>query len=177
MNGEVFSRLYKEYIPVISYTTVDEVKNVAYVIYRLGIRAQDLLDPGDRGFETRVLVQKAVYFLQRLGLMRGYVFDLYLHGPYSTQLADDYMWLARKGDEYISRVAEECAECQKLDGLLEYLGEIDLRTLEVAATLAELAAVKGNLEEAKGLTRRIKPWVDDEDIVAALQVLKDLGLG
>ncbi|MGC8584355.1 MAG: hypothetical protein ACP5MH_11620 [Thermoproteus sp.] len=156
---------------------MDEVKNVAYVIYRMGIRAQDLLDPGDRGFETRLLVQKVVYFLQRLGLTRGYYFDLYLHGPYSTQLADDYMWLARKGDEYISRAAEECAECQKLDRWLEYLGKIDLRTLEVAATLAELAAVKGDLEEAEGLTRRIKPWVDDEDIAAALQVLRDLGLG
>ncbi|MCX8137402.1 hypothetical protein [Pyrobaculum aerophilum] len=49
-----------------------------------------------------------VYFLQRLGLVRSYVFDLYTHSPYSAQLADDYMWLAKKGDEYISNLASNC---------------------------------------------------------------------
>ncbi len=40
-------------------------------------------------FEDRLKLQKFVYLMQSSGLNLGYNFKLYLHGPYSTQLARD----------------------------------------------------------------------------------------
>ena len=40
-------------------------------------------------FEDRLKIQKYVYLADRYGLKSGYDFDMYLHGPYSTQLAED----------------------------------------------------------------------------------------
>ena len=40
--------------------------------------------------ENRIKAQKFVYFGKKLGLPLSYDFDLYLYGPYSSKLADDY---------------------------------------------------------------------------------------
>ncbi|EQD50779.1 hypothetical protein B1B_11115, partial [mine drainage metagenome] len=40
--------------------------------------------------ENRIKVQKLVYFGKKLGLPLNYDFDLYIYGPYSSKLSDDY---------------------------------------------------------------------------------------
>ncbi|AET34200.1 hypothetical protein [Pyrobaculum ferrireducens] len=154
---------------------MEKVIHVSYTIWALGITAAELLDEGDLGFETRVAVQKVVYFLQRLGLVKGYVFGPYLHGPYSRELADDYMWLARKGDKFIEELAAQC-RCQELEKWVNYLGEVDIRTLATASTLDWLLQFKKDLEAARRHLKLIKPWITDEDVSAAETVLRDLGL-
>jgi len=39
--------------------------------------------------DTRVILQKKVYFLQEFGCKLGYNFGWYLKGPYSTDLTRD----------------------------------------------------------------------------------------
>jgi uncharacterized protein YwgA len=62
---------------------------VAFIINTLGIRASTLLSDGDDGIDARVRVQKVAYFLKRLRHDVGFEFDLYYHGPYSSELADN----------------------------------------------------------------------------------------
>lgn len=56
-------------------------------------------DFSGRTFESRLRIQKAVYFLRELGhpWVQEYSFGEYFHGPYSRTLADDYYALMRKG--------------------------------------------------------------------------------
>jgi uncharacterized protein YwgA len=42
-----------------------------------------------QSFENRLKLQKIIYLLQAHGLNLGYVFSLYLYGPYSTELTRD----------------------------------------------------------------------------------------
>lgn len=48
----------------------------------------------DSEFENRLKLQKYVYLADRFGLNSGYVFNLYIYGPYSPDLAADYYALA-----------------------------------------------------------------------------------
>src|SRR3989344_7520307 len=40
-------------------------------------------------FESRLVLQKTVYFLQKFGLDFGYKFTWYVYGPYSTDLTKE----------------------------------------------------------------------------------------
>lgn len=40
-------------------------------------------------FDARFLIQKRAYFLQEFGVDLGYVFGMYIHGPYSPVLTRD----------------------------------------------------------------------------------------
>lgn len=56
-------------------------------------------DLSGRTFDSRLRIQKAVYFLRELGhpWAREYAFGDYFHGPYSPTLADHYYKLMIKG--------------------------------------------------------------------------------
>jgi uncharacterized protein YwgA len=62
---------------------------------------QDLTgsDLSGRTFDSRLRIQKAVYFLRELGhpWVHEYTFGDYFHGPYSPALADNYYKLMTKG--------------------------------------------------------------------------------
>lgn len=80
--------------------------------------------------ENRIKAQKFVYFGKRLGLPLSYDFDMYLYGPYSSKLADDYY-----------SISEEDWEVGTLEIPIEIESTLrDLRTsdalfLEIAATM------------------------------------------
>jgi hypothetical protein len=50
-------------------------------------------------FENRLLVQKVVYLLQNRGVELGYPYRWYLHGPYSSRVANDLFCLARMDED------------------------------------------------------------------------------
>ncbi len=56
----------------------------------------DLSDFGSN-FEKRLELQKVVYLLQEAGADLGYHFGWYIHGPYSSSLADDAYPLSTSG--------------------------------------------------------------------------------
>ena len=47
--------------------------------------------------EDRLLIQKIVYIARYFGIDLGYEFDCYIRGAYSTELAEDYYKLLKKG--------------------------------------------------------------------------------
>jgi uncharacterized protein YwgA len=83
---------------------------IAFIIRELGIKTSTLLSDGDDGIDARVRVQKTAYFLKRLGYDIGFEFDLYYHGPYSSELANTIELLAHFGDDGLAQLAVLCLE-------------------------------------------------------------------
>ena len=50
-------------------------------------------------FESRLRLQKYVYLAKIFGFDLGYLFNLYIYGPYSSELANDYYSLKDKQSE------------------------------------------------------------------------------
>ncbi len=155
---------------------------MAFIINTLGIKAGALLSDGDDGIEARVRVQKVAYLLKRLGYDIGFEFDLYYHGPYSSELANTIELLAHLGDDGLAQLAVLCIEagdCRSIRSIVERLGMYPTATLEVASTIRSLLDApdyRGDLNGAIDHVRFLKPWVSDDDIKDALSLLKNLGL-
>ena len=57
------------------------------------LRALDeacILDFDKHRFNHRLKIQKYIFIAQKLGFATKYNYSLYIHGPYSSNLADDY---------------------------------------------------------------------------------------
>lgn len=64
-------------------------RRVAWIIWRLRLTAGDILSD----FSARLLIQKVAYIMKTKELL-DMEFNLHIHGPYSSELADIYMELA-----------------------------------------------------------------------------------
>lgn len=85
------------------------------------------------GIHNRIKAQKLVYFGKELGLPLDYDFNLYLYGPYSSALADDYFRMSE--EDWASGQIEIPAS---ISSLMNELSKHDDLFLEIAATLHSL---------------------------------------
>jgi uncharacterized protein YwgA len=94
-------------------------------------------------FNNRLKIQKYVYLSKYYGLDLHYVYDMYLHGPYSRQLASDYYSIAHNHEKYNDKInthiREQFFELVK-DKDIEWLDIewLDIEWLEAASTLISL---------------------------------------
>ncbi|MEM2219749.1 MAG: hypothetical protein QXU50_06520 [Candidatus Korarchaeum sp.] len=149
---------------------------LSFVLKELRIPAANLLE----NFDSRLRIQKVIYLLKTAGYPFEYDFKLYMRGPYSTELADDYMELARRGDQEIENLANEVSD-DDLRRTLEVLRGIDNETLEVASSLHLLILEyrRWGIEEMSRIVdhlKSIKTWVSDEHVAKGLEILKVLGV-
>ncbi len=157
------------------------VQITALIINTLGIKAGTLLSDGDDGIDARVRVQKVAYLIKRLGYDIGFEFDLYYHGPYSSELARVIEGLAMLGSRYISELAEDCggSNYNTIKSIIELLNQYPTDVLEVASTIRSLLDApdyRGDLNGVIDHVKFLKPWVDDNTINNALNLLRSLGL-
>jgi uncharacterized protein YwgA len=157
------------------------VQITALIINTLGIKAGTLLSDGDDGIDARVRVQKVAYLIKRLGYDVGFEFDLYYHGPYSSELARVIEGLAMLGGRYISELAEDCggSNYNTIKSIIELLNQYPTDVLEVASTIRSILDApdyRGDLNGAIDHVKFLKPWVDDNTINNALSLLRSLGL-
>jgi uncharacterized protein YwgA len=87
-------------------------------------------------FDGRLKLQKIVYLLQAYGLNIGYHFNLYLYGPYSTELARDGFAIGdfeKAPKMEFSRPTSQ----QKFVDFIHFIGnrKDDAEWLEIAASL------------------------------------------
>jgi uncharacterized protein YwgA len=129
---------------------------VRWLIRLLRVAPKKLTEPAS--FNERLKVQKAVFLLKYLKVepFSRYSFGLYLHGPYSSELAKDYYSLGRvrPGSAPVGPAHTT---------LLRWFVSKDDRWLEVASSILSLrehyeAATK---DEIYGTLRLSKPWVDE----------------
>lgn len=108
-------------------------------------------------FEDRLKLQKYVYLADRFGLKSGYDFNMYVYGPYSPKLAEDYY-------KQLDAEAPLPPEFRSQDFIKLVKGK-DARWLEIAATIIsvyEYNKEKGISEEdIVNIVTEIKPWAKD----------------
>lgn len=127
----------------------------------------DILGDTDKHFENRFKIQKYVYLARYFGLDVGYDYSLYLHGPYSRDLAEDYYNLAMNHVFGIALPASFDKE-----GFLNFVNGMDNHWLEASSTLISLNKA---FKDKTSLVRRItnmKPHIPIETINAALNELE-----
>jgi uncharacterized protein YwgA len=117
--------------------------------------------PNMEFFNDRLLLQKKVFLLQELGVKLGYRFNLYIHGPYSRDLATDgyrinTMVNSSKGKKEI--VIDNSAFKKLAD--LEKNHKNDFLWFELLATITYLRnRLKKNKEYIKEYISDKKPYV------------------
>ncbi len=116
-------------------------------------------------FDDRLRLQKFVYLAKGFGFDPGYSYNLYIHGPYSPELADDYYQLG----EDLS--GEEIDLASEFFDLVENKTE---RWLEFAATFVMITKKNSGVsdEDKIKLVLRNKPWANREELESVLNELK-----
>ena len=134
----------------------------------------DILGDSDECFENRLKLQKYVYIAQRWGLELPYTHSMYLYGPYSRTLTDDYYEIAENPDLYDGAPRDLPPEFDR-EGFLRSV-ENDQRWLEIAATLIERnKEIRGHDELVKNVMG-IKHWASRQRIADVLDSLERHGL-
>jgi len=133
-------------------------------------------------FEDRVRLQKFVYLAKHFGIDLKYNFNLYIRGPYSSELADDYYKIERDYEGELSEVLDEFIPEEKVDTFIEFAKNKDTEELELIATLLMvLERHKPFLnslpeEEREDLVVKtiqdIKPYFTKDKILEAIREIK-----
>lgn len=130
---------------------------------------------GGTGAAFKIRLHKAAFLLQALGFPTRYEFDLYIRGPYSSELEDNYKWLVET--ELIREYAKYADVDEKRWGpVVDKLAAEDALVLEVAATLYDLLSHGWSLEEAKERVMELKPYATRRLVEEGVRLLRELGL-
>ena len=117
-------------------------------------------------FDDRLTMQKGCYILNCWGYGPRYSFNLYIHGPYSRELADDYYELGNfTGEE--TDIPEE---------IVEKLGSIFSEGLRYVEAYATVLLVKNNnpgasADRIRERSLELKPKLENEVKKAASYLL------
>ena len=133
-------------------------------------------------FEHRLMLQKYVFISKFLGFNHGYLHSIYLRGPYSPALADDYYKLA---DYYSSYKGDYKKELKgfNTENFLKVIEGKDAKWLEIAATILSVydryqKKFHGDelIEKVISTSCDIKSATDIKKIHRVFEELKRVGL-
>ncbi|MEA2052950.1 MAG: hypothetical protein U9O90_09055 [Euryarchaeota archaeon] len=85
-------------------------------------------------FEHRLMLQKYVFISKFFGFNHGYSYSIYLRGPYSPALADDYYKLAEFYSSYDEDYTKELGGLNT-EKFMKVIEGKDGKWLEIAATI------------------------------------------
>ena len=145
-----------------------------------GLMRFDILGEDEQNFRNRFMIQKYVYLAKYFGLDMGYGFSMYLHGPYSRTLADDYYELAES--EAMDKAAGfPITRTSDLNGLdqasfYNFVDGKDLEWLEAASTLLSLRPHFNERRLLLERTANMKEHIPQNIIESILGTLETNGL-
>lgn len=138
------------------------------------------------GFDSRLILQKAVYLLEEAGIRLGYSYNWYLRGPYSPGLTRDLYDLKSNTTDVEGWVLDEDSKtaAHRLRSLFIMAPEESLASmasrLELLASLHYLARRgKLNVEDDDQATKQLAANGKDferDDVAKAMQTLRQVGL-
>jgi uncharacterized protein YwgA len=136
-------------------------------------------------FEDRLILQKAVYLAQAVGVNIGYYYHWYLHGPYCPSLTRDEYAIGYGQDADDSegwKLDDESAErLKKLQNLIPKGDRSEARQkLELLASVHFLVSRRqvrqNDAGEITATLKRFNKDFSEEEVQKALRELKDYGL-
>ena len=138
----------------------------------------DILREDDIGFQNRFRLQKYVFLAQRFGLKLGYPHDMYLYGPYSSELTKAYYNIAENRDSLYNEEAKE--ESGRLlesssfrsSDFLGFVKDRDDDWLEIATTL--MSRNEAEFTEKRALVENVEYTKDVFSISYIEKVLTNL---
>jgi len=119
--------------------------------------------------ESKIKLQKYVYFAREFGLEFPYEFNLYIYGPYSPDLAKDYY--------SINRIDVEPMELP--EEFINFLSGKDVNWLEIASTYLMIWKRYNrpkkflSYKRIYELVRSAKPFARDEELEDITKTFKE----
>lgn len=110
-------------------------------------------------FDDRFLLQKYVFFAQRLGLQTEYGYNVYAFGAYSPELARDYY----SSDLNQSGAATDISEQLDSESFDELVRSREPRWLELASTFLLYYEIYSFLEEDDRRQKAIEKTMDEKE--------------
>ncbi len=145
MENNPINNVHQEVKVRITENNVNDKALLISLLKRLNIDIDELKDVNNT--ERRIVVQKVVYFAKKLGMRFTYSYNMYLHGPYSTALADDYYNITK---EDVNNCANFPLDVDKIKKL-ECLKEKPRIFLEIAATLDSIIEYNKGISDEKAI--------------------------
>ena len=124
-------------------------------------------------FQDRLVIQKTVFLLEKMGVKTGFAFGLYVHGPYSPELAD-YAF-AHQEELNAQETREKLGRKERGETVLvkELISKPKL--LEIAATYLCLRQdCKLSEDDAVSKLKELKPYFSESDFVVGISKAKEL---
>lgn len=117
-------------------------------------------------FNNRLKLQKYVFLARKYGFNLRYSHNLYIHGPYSPQLADDYYALE-----------ESAIEPEKItldEGFIKLIKKKSDWWLELASTVVMISERYTDMEDKTmiKLMRNSKPFASEDEIGDVISKLR-----
>lgn len=126
----------------------------------------DIMSFDKSRFKHRLRLQKYVFIARKFGFDMSYNYSLYIHGPYSSNLADDYYRI----DNF------ENKDPAKLDKrFVSLVKNKDDEWLELAATIIMIKERHENISRDKliDLVKTAKPVANKDELSTIILCLKE----
>ncbi|RKX92533.1 MAG: hypothetical protein DRP84_09865 [Spirochaetes bacterium] len=119
-------------------------------------------------FDDKLIIQKAVYIAQKLGMDFNYNFGWHVRGVYSSALTVDIYEINDQDLEY-SPSPKEREIAEKLLTIRNVFGHIS-RTFELISTVMYAREDRGMKDsEITEFVKIVKPWFSEKEIERAIQ--------
>ncbi len=140
----------------------DKTKLVGFL---KSLKDRDVIDFNKNSFSHRIKLQKYVFIAQKLGFQTNYNYSLYIHGPYSTSLADDYYSIENFGNVRPRKVTEQ---------FIELVKDKTKNWLELAATIIMINERYDDISPDKliELVKTAKPHADKNHLSKIIRTLE-----
>ncbi len=141
----------------------DLFNGVAWIIVEFRFTPKDILSI--RKY-ARFAIQKVAYLLHYLGVdgFRSLMFNLYINGPYSPELADTYFELARKHPDRICDYARNFRLEPRIHYIVKWFMKKRYWWMEIATTILMIRKryPRISIDALYRLVKSAKPWIDEE---------------
>jgi uncharacterized protein YwgA len=137
-----------------------------------GIFKFSVRDNEDSNFYNRLRLQKYVYIVKYFGLDLGYSYNMYLHGPYSSSLADDYFSIEPFYPDYYDDSNKHLGNFGKSE-FIDLIKDRSPDWLEAAATLLSLSEYFKDRDCLLTRTTNMKHHIPKKEIESILKELEN----
>lgn len=133
------------------------------------------IHPKLSSFKDKLVMQKTIYLLKRMGLDTGFDFGLYVRGPYSPGLTKALYENKQEVEELSTASKLSQNELEKISELMQVVDFGKPALLEITATYACLKYEKNyGEEEATRRLKELKPFYSEAQIAVGISKAKQL---